>query len=495
MDHPGYLRSLVRPLRLDEPAAGSLASRGLLGAIGIGVQGIQRFLITFLVAHVAGRDAVGVVATAVSTALLLSLLWPTTAGSTASKFVAMARGAGDTVLTRAVAAQLARRTVATTLLLAAAAVPLWMVLDGGSPADAACVAALVIGYCGYSFTRGLQFGVGQVPRATAWDILSAAGGLAGLVVVLLAGGRGPVLLLPLAAAYGLYTVAGWPHGARGRPAAALRRELDEFVALGVLGTVASTGLLQLSLLVARIVAGTAGAGQYAVALSLATPASLLAGSLSLVLFPSMAEAWGRGDIEGLRRQTDQATRALIVVMVSVFGALVLCSRLLVAVLYRAEYRPAADVLPVLLMAVLATTLAVATVNALTTRSRRGVVVASGAAVVGMLVGIVVWAVLAPHYGIMGVAIGYLCGTATIAAIPFGAVWRGEHHEWATLTGRLIAGLVLIVALVVVQRALATSLWTDPAFAAVFVLGWAVLMHRDIGMATGMLRARRRRATG
>lgn len=486
------MRSMVRPLRLDEPAAGSLASRGLLGAVGVGVQGVQRFLITFLVAHVAGRDAVGVVATAVSTALLLSLLWPTTTGSAASKFVAIARGAGDKVQTRVVAAQLARRTIAATLLLAGAAVPLWMVLDGGSLVDAACVAALVVGYCGYSFTRGLQFGVGQVARATAWDIISAVGGLAGLLVVLLGGARGPVLLLPLAAAYGLYALAGWPHGARGRPSAALRRELDGHVAVGVLGTVASTGFLQLSLIVARAVDGTAGAGQYAVALSLATPASLLAGSLSLVLFPSMAEAWGRGDVAGLRRQTDRATRALIVVMVSIFGTLTVCSRLLVSVLYRAEYRPAADVLPVLLMAVLATTLAVATVNALTTRSQRGVVVASTAAVVGMLVGIVVWAVLAPHYGIMGVAIGYLCGTATIAAIPFVAVWRLEHHEWAALTGRLLAGIVLIVALVVVQRSLGTSHWTDPAFAAVFVLGWSALMYRDIGVALGLLRARRRR---
>jgi hypothetical protein len=60
------------------------------------------------------------VATAISTALLLALLlallWPTATGSAASKYVARGRGAHDLAQTQAVAAQIARRTVATTLL-------------------------------------------------------------------------------------------------------------------------------------------------------------------------------------------------------------------------------------------------------------------------------------------------------------------------------------------------------------------------------------------
>lgn len=124
---PGAHQRLHSTHAVDGASAASGRTRGrfpglaeVLGTIGVGVQGAQRLLITFLVAHVAGRDAVGVVATAVSTALLLSLLsllWPTTTGGAASKFVAVARGEGDKVQTWAVAAQLARRTVATTLLV------------------------------------------------------------------------------------------------------------------------------------------------------------------------------------------------------------------------------------------------------------------------------------------------------------------------------------------------------------------------------------------
>ena len=37
-------------MRLYQPSGGALASRGLLGAIDVGVQGAQRFPITFLMA-------------------------------------------------------------------------------------------------------------------------------------------------------------------------------------------------------------------------------------------------------------------------------------------------------------------------------------------------------------------------------------------------------------------------------------------------------------
>src|SRR5665811_295517 len=112
--------------------------------------------------------------TALLLALLLALLWPTATGSAASKYVARGRGAHDLAQTQAVAAQIARRTVATTLLLALAAVPLLIGLDGGDLSEAACVAVFVVGY---SFNSGLQFGAGQAARATGWHLISACSGL------------------------------------------------------------------------------------------------------------------------------------------------------------------------------------------------------------------------------------------------------------------------------------------------------------------------------
>ena len=468
-----------------------MAHRAALGTVGVAVQGLVRFATSLLVGRLAGDSALGVVQVAISTALLLSLLWPTTAGSAASKFVARARGAGDHPQAYAVAAHLRMRTAQAALLLAVVAVPFWMTVRHGHLGDGLCVAALLLGYSGYSFTRGLQFGAGQIPRATFWDVSSATLGIAALLVALLLGARGGLLLLPLAASYGLYTLAGWPWGAHGSLPPALRREIDGFVAIGVAGTLASTGFLQLSVIIGKLVDTPAHVGQYSAALALATPASLLAGSLSLTLFPSMAEAWGRGDRAGFRRQTDLATRALVLVMVTALGGIAVGSRFVVAVLWGGRYDQAADLLPVLLLAVLGTTIGVASVNSLSTRSQRGMVTASAASVAGLAVGAVVWAVLARDHGVMGIAIGYLAGTVVVGGVPLLVVWRIDRQPWAALVGRLLVGVGVAAALVVVERASGLSPWLEPVVVVGFVAFWLALGHRDLRAALTLARPARR----
>lgn len=469
---------MLQRVRLDSATTVSMARRGVLSTVGVVVQGVTRFITNVLIGRIGGPTVLGSVASAISTAQLFALLWPTTTGSAASKFIAQARGKGAPAEAAAVAAHLAKRTIQSGLALSILSVPVWTLIDHGGLAGAGTVAALIIGYSGYSFTRGLQFGAGQVPRATAWDLATSALGMMGVLALLIVGVRGIMVVLPLAAAYVLFALAGWPWGVHGRPAPALRREIDGFVALGVVGTVASAGFLQLSMIVARLSDGAASAGQYAAALTLATPASLFAMSFSLVLFPSMAEAWGRGDVEGFNRQTDRATRALVMTMTAVFGSMALCSPLIVSVVWGQRYSHAATLLPILLLAVLANTIGVACTNALTSRSHRGMVTSTVASLIGMAVGALSWAVLAPEWGTLGVAIGYLCGTMVIAAIPIVIVWRRDGHRWAGLALRLAAGLTLIVALLIAERTFSTSLWLEPVIALAFVGGWLVLMGED-----------------
>jgi putative peptidoglycan lipid II flippase len=100
---------------------------------------------------------------------------------------------------------------------------------------------LTAAWSAYSFTRGV-YGLGQVRRATVWDVVSAVSGVVALGAVLLMGLRGIALLAPLVLSYGAYVLASWPRtGQRASAplAPALRRELVEFVLLGITGTVAS----------------------------------------------------------------------------------------------------------------------------------------------------------------------------------------------------------------------------------------------------------------
>jgi O-antigen/teichoic acid export membrane protein len=470
---------MMHPVRLDEPTGTSLAKGSVFSTVGLLAQGILRFATSFLIGHIAGKSELGVVASAIATALILAVLWPTSTGSAASKFLARARGAGNADETRATAAHLRLRTVQTALFLGLVSVPIWIVIDHGSWTAALCVAALTIAYSGYSFTRGIQFGAGQVPRATSWDITSVVIGLAALVAMLVAGVRGPALVLPLVVTYGLYTLAGWPYAATGRPTTERRRELDVFVVLGAVGSLASTGFLQLSQIAAKLAGGDSNAGQYAAALGLATPASLLAASLSLVLLPSLSEAWGRADHTAFRAQTDRATRALAVVMVAIFGSIIVCSRLIIAIVWGSRYAGAENILPVLVLAVLATNLGLGSVNALTTRSQRGNLLTTVASILGMLVGAAIWLLVTPTMGIQGVALGYLCGSVVIAAIPIGVTWRQDSHRWSGLFAKVFVGLVVVGGLVAVQHLTHLPRLLDPALAIGFLGVWWLINRKDV----------------
>jgi putative peptidoglycan lipid II flippase len=335
-------------------------------------------------------------------------------------------------------------------------------------------------YSGYSFTRGIQFGTGQVVRATTWDVLSAVGGIAALAAVLATGARGGVLLLPLVLSYGAYTLASWPRDVRRHAPLdpALRRELDHVIVLGVSGTLASAGFLQIAMIVAK---GTdpEGAGQFAAAMATATPASLLATSLSLVLFPSLAEAWGRGDREQFADQTDRAARVLMVVMVTIFGSLALCSRLVMGLLWGEGFDADSPIFPLLVVAIMCTTVAVPAVNALMTRSRRLMQVTSGASFAGLCTGALAWWLLTPSLGAEGVALGFLLGSLVSGGVPQLAEWRVGQHRWTFHLLRLPVAVALVAALLLGTRALGLGPWWEPVSALVFCLAWWGLCWRDL----------------
>lgn len=471
------LQRLLRPVDLGEPTTSSMASRGALGLLSTGSQGILRFATSLLIGNIAGKALLGTFQTALSLSLLLALMWPTSTGTAASTYIARTRGAGDLDETRAVAAHLARRTLLSAGLLAAVGASVWVLGMGRTFAGALAVMAALLGYSGYSFTRGVQYGSGQLWRGTMWDVISASLGLATIAVLLVAGVRDLWLLAALGGAYGLYTLACWPHGAHGTLSRERRRELDTFVALGVAGSIASAGFLQLTQLVVDRVS-TGHTGDWAAAMALATPTSLLAGTLSLVLVPAMAEAWGRGDRAGFTAATDRATRALVVLMVAAFGALAIGSRTLILVLFH-KAPDAATLLPVLLFAVLGTTLGVACVNAQMTSSMRGNALTSTASAAGMILGSLSWVVLVPRLGVVGVAWGYLVGTWTISLIPILATWRQFGHRWGLLAARLIVGVAVAGGL---ARAALVHEWgvvAQLAAAVAFVVGWFALSLPDL----------------
>jgi putative peptidoglycan lipid II flippase len=479
----------------------SLTSAAAFSAVGVGVAGVARFAYSLLVGRFEGVTVLGTVNAGISLAVLASMVWPAATGSAASKFLARSEGAAERSRpasagvagsaaagadTAAVAAHLVRRTAVSGVLLAAAAVLVARTVLHSSWGTATLVGLLALAYSGYLLARGSQFGRLRFGVAAASEAVSAVLSAGLLLAVLLLGWNG-LLLLPMTIAYATYTVIGWPRGARGRPAAADRREMDAFVAWGVVGNVASAGLLQLSQVVAEA-QDHSRAGLYAAAVSLATPASLLSRSLAQVLFPSMARAAGGGDAGAVRRQTDAATRGLVTVMVGVFGVLLLLAEPLLHV-YGARFVPATPLLQSTLVAVLLSTVSVAAVTSLTSGAASGIRASAGMSAAGFVVGGAVMAATAPSAGVTGVAAGYFAGTTVTAVLPWLLVWRQQRMAWGGLSVRLLAAVAVLVAVALVQRDLSGTATTVVGLAAavVFGLAWAALNRRELRVMVASVR--------
>lgn len=456
---------------------GSLPALAVLSTVGVVVQGAARFLYTLLIGRVLGPIVLGVINSGISLAMVASMVLPNAAGSAATKFIARINGAGDPQLARDVTAHLARRVLGVSLVLAlGAGFAAALILHAPLP-TAVSVGVLTAAYSGYLFVRGVQFGTGQVARATRWEVGSALTALL-LLGVVLALGATAWLLVPLCLGYAGYAAVGWPKLRGAAIDRGLRREMDAFIGWGVLGNLASAGLLQLSVVVAVAADTGTRAGLYAAAVALATPASMLARSLSMVLFPAMASAVGRGDAVGLRRQTDLITRGLVTVMVGVFGCLVLGASLLLA-LFGPAYAPGTGLLRVVLLAVLLSTVSVAAVNSLTSGPPEGIRISAAMSSAGFVVGMGAMLLGAPRWGVDAVAVGYLAGTTVTGLAPLVLVAHRMRLHWWPPLRRSLMGAAVVVGLLMLQQRFDTplvALGTAAVFALVWVaLNWAELL--------------------
>ncbi len=476
------MRRLLTYLRLRAPRIKvggdrSVGSQTVLSTVGVLVQGGVRFVYSVLVGNAFGRLVLGAVNSAISLALFASLLIPNATGMAASKYVARARGAADIDESERVAGFLGRFMLVTMAVLGVGTALIAPTLLGLGLVESLLAGALAVTYSAYVFTRGFLFGAGQVSRATVWDVLSSALAVAGLAMLVL-GDATEWLLLPLVLSYGAYAAVSWPSSRAGRIARGLRREILGFIALTLVNSVATGGFMQLTMLAAQFW-DPIQAGSFAAALSLATPASLVSRSLALVLFPSLSAAHGRGDLQGARARTDAATRGLIVLGLATFGPLMLLSPLIIDLFFRrAEFDQAKVLLPLLLGAVLVTTVGVGAINSLLSREPRFSRLVVVASVSGASVGILWWVLRVPDGGVLEVALGFLVGSAAVGLLPLIAVWRLDRHHWVLLCVRLVVGSVALGGTVWWQQVHQVQPAAQIVAALVFFVSWMLLCLPD-----------------
>jgi O-antigen/teichoic acid export membrane protein len=473
------------------PAPGaSLRSRAALSTYATAVQGLARLLYGVLIGHFGSRELLGQTTTSLSLSVLTSQLWAAPASAAGTRFVAARATLGEEEAAAVVARHIAIRSARITLVLPTLVALTGSLLLGFSTAHTIGTVVLAFTYSMYSTLRGIQYGALRFRHVAVWD--TVAGGVALVAVtVVLTLDLTALALLPLALGYALFAVVSWPARVAGRVDSALRRQIDHFVLFGAVSGLASGGLLQLSQIAAHHYAGAAQAGDFGAALTLATPASMLSVALSTVLVPPLVAAAGRGDRAAVHAQSDAIARRLTAIFVGLFGTLVIVSPLAIAVLWGKEYSAAAEILPVMLVAVMLTSIALGAATTLQSTRVRGPRAVAYVNLAGLVVSLAVWPFLAPRYGTVGVAVGYLIGSGLASLGLLATVWWVERHHWIDLAAKLVGGTAVVLVLAALARRVdgVAGAVAQLAAAAAFAVAWLLLNRRDVAALWATLRGR------
>lgn len=455
----------------------TLAFSFVMTVAGVGAQGLARFLYSVLVGRLVGKAALGELNVLLSLTTLLVLCWPQAVGAAASKFVASSRASDEAGAEGAVLRYIGKHALVSGLALAVLGGMLAEVLWRVPWTDALAACLLVFWYSMYTYVRGLRYGRGHFASGALWDVLSAGTNLL-LLLVVIELHLPRLLMVPLVVGFALSALGGWPRS-RGRklPATTLV-EIRAFLRWSTIHVAASGGLLQLCLLLATPFVTKLQLGDFAAAISLATPPLLLSIAMRTSLAPAVALAFARGDLNVVRVAIDRLMRTMVIIFVGLFGIATFWVTSVLRLVYSSDFLSAAPLLVLLLLGVSVNCFNASHVWLNSTRSW-GPRTLAACNVTGLVVGVLTVVLLIPAVGIAGAAIGYLAGSATSSFLASAIVWRADRMPWTALACKLAFGYGLIAGgLILVHRGHDT-----PASAAVvsvlFLVLWLAVVADDI----------------
>lgn len=466
----------------------TLAGRSALALVALVVNGLARVISSLVVGRVAGVVSLGFVQSGLAGAQLAGLFGPSAFGSAASAFVARQKAEGDEAGLSAVHGHLLLRVLQTSTLVVAVSGLVWLLLPSGEPSRAVAFAVLTLSFCLFPFSRGLLYGAGLAARAATWNIATSMLGLVVVCVGVLAGLRGAALLLLFSSGYFAFSVLSWQRTRPRRIRGPLGREIDKFAAFAVAGTVASAGFLNATMVTASVIGDAEAVGHFGAAFALAVPSSLIAAAVSLVLFPLLSGLRGAQDEHRTKAFVGWASRCMSMPVVCLFAILVLLRREVVDILWGPSFAEASLLLAPLLIALLCTTLAVPSVNALTALDPRGMMKSAVSSSIGLCAGLLTWALAVPHLGLLGVACGFTIGSLASSAIPFVLAWRYTGQTWGWHAARLVFAVLVLAGLAGLQVRWSLSTATTIALLFGYLAGWILLTLPEVRRIWGTSRA-------
>lgn len=390
----------------------------LASLVSVAAQGLGRVLTNILIGRMAGVEALGHAGTISAVAFGAALFGPGAFASALSKFVGRAQGEQDSREGRL--ATLLEGWSSCVSLGLALGVTLWAGLTL-SWSDALPSGLLALGACLYPAARARSFLRDQAPRASQADVLLTLVSLAGTAGLALGGVTGSWLLFPQTVALLAYSTL---FAGREIHLARLPGEILEFTLLAMVGSLASAGVLQLTVLIARMDGGVSSAAYATAAFAVSTPLSFVASAVISALYPALARAIGAGERDRAMQVARASALTLGRLMAPPFFMISYFAPELITTLWGADFTPAAQLVAPMTSAILATTMAAPTVAYMTAGDRTGMRKSATLSVAGTLVGLVPWTVAALSVGSQMHLIGwgYLLSMALTA---FGSIVVAE----------------------------------------------------------------------
>jgi len=358
----------------------------VISTAGLLAQGLSRFVYTAVVGRALGAESLAAVNLGFAVAILLSLLWPTAAGNASAAFGRLDRPHILSTLRRTLGIALVPLSIGAAIVTA--------VLGGAGPEMVQAV-GLTVSWSTYIFARGMLIGTGHLRPAALWDLVSGTAALALLGVFLAAGWREWVLV-PAVAGYLLFAVAA-ALIVRPAPQAQTAPQappvpLMPFIAWSSLALLATNGLMQVSMVVASAMDSPAAAGQFAAALALATPASMVAQAVTQAMLPRFGR-WAALPTADRVRAVRRATFALAMFMLVGSGLVAALLPFVLPLVYGGDFAPAVPLAQGLMVAVWGFSVSVFLAAYLATegRARTATVCSALGSVVGLVAMVVVGA--------------------------------------------------------------------------------------------------------
>lgn len=443
----------------------------------LGISGVGSVIFNSVIARRWGQGMLGQVGSLEAAATWVGLLATSGLGAATSRYVAESASLESS--------KERTRSVWTSLLLALGLVVilipgifiLGVLISGtnGQPPYPMFPAwALATAYSLYTYFKGLYYGQGRVGLYAIAESLAFIVVLFGLLLMPFAIGSSDLIIV-FSVGYSILPVVGFlivvPWGNQiGIRLADLSR-ITRYAVVTSIGTAASMGLQYLGIPLTNAIQSNAEAGGYAAALTLLRPTYLIPRALNLVMVPTMAFFWGKGETGSIRLYISTTTKYLVGIMLLMCGVLFLAAEPILILVFGSEFKQASSTLTVLLIGAFTTVVSVPAVSGMMTTEEKWIKTPMLASIAGAFVAGGFWILLIPKYGMLGTAIGFAIGSCIKSGIPL--YISSRVLKWAPAdSGKIfVSGALLLFSAHFLREleVIENSVWLASLFVVSFLL--------------------------